>query len=214
MKSPNLVLLIVACGVYCSANAQADCSLRKDSNGIKVYSCNVEGSKIKGIKAIFELEADFDQVVSVIYDVPSYTTWQYHMVSAKLVSSGNDELTYYSEISAPWPVSNRDLVVKLKFNYNANAQVLEVNGEGIPATIPLVQDIVRIPHFKAKWMITKIEAGKLRVEYTLDVDIGGSIPAWLINMAQAEGPFETFTNLKERLKLKQYEGKEYSFLKK
>lgn len=212
MKSKILFFIIFTVVVLESAQAQTDCSLRKDSQGIKVYSCNIEGSKVKRVRAVFELEADFNQIVAAIYDVPSYTTWQYHMISSKLIDHGMNELTYYSVISAPWPVSNRDMIVNLKFKYDSIARILEITGNGVPTKLPAVEDKVRVPYFKAKWTIQKITNGKLQVEYNLDVDIGGSIPAWLMNMAQAEGPFETFNNLKDRLKLELYNQANYPFL--
>ena len=212
MKSFYLFFLPLALVGFDIANAQTDCTLRKDAQGIKVYSCNVEGSKFKGIKANFELDANLHQVVSALYDVPSYTKWQYHMISAKLVNQGVDELMYHSEVSAPWPVSNRDMVVRLHFNYDSIAKVLLVNAIGLPSTLPTVPDVIRIPYFKARWTIQESTLNKLLVQYELDIDVGGSIPAWLMNMAQAEGPFETFSKLKEQLKRQQYKRKEYPFL--
>ncbi len=195
---------------------QNDCSLRKDSHGIRVFSCEVTDSKFKSIKANFVLEGEFEQLVAVMQDVPAYKNWQYHMVNPKIVNSnGKDEIIYYSEISAPWPVSNRDVIVSLKFNYDAEKEILEVIALGLPTALPDVEDVIRVPNFNAKWLVRKIKgSSQLAVEYALVIDMGGSIPAWLVNMAQAEGPFETFSKLKERMKLMEYQDKDFSFLRK
>ena len=44
-----------------------------------------------------------------------------------------------------------------------------------------------------------VNGSDLKVSYFLNVDPGGSIPAWLVNLAVAEGPYESFRNLKRQL---------------
>ncbi len=212
MKKRILFFAVVLVVSIENVEAQIDCSLRKNSNGIRVYACPVKDSNIKSIKSTFELEADLNQVVAVLQDVPAYTEWQYHMIKSKLVSQGKNELIYYSEIAAPWPVSNRDLVVQLKFSYDSAKRILVVDATGMPALLDPVEDIIRIPHLRAKWTIQKVKENHLKVEYDLRVDIGGSIPAWLMNMAQAEGPFETFSRLKTQIAMQNYQSSEYQFI--
>jgi hypothetical protein len=42
--------------------------------------------------------------------------------------------------------------------------------------------------------------GRLFIVYFLEMDPGGSVPAWITNMFVAKGPYETFSNLAEVLK--------------
>lgn len=209
MNNPRLFFAIAFLIPIGIVQAQPECTLRKNSNGIKVYTCPVKDSNLKAIKASFDLESGLGQLVAVIKDVPAYTAWQYHMIESKLVSQGKNELIYHSEISAPWPVSNRDMVVQLKFKYDSVNSILDIDAIGLPALVPLVEDNIRIPHFKANWNIYVVKENHLRIEYNLMVDIGGSIPAWLMNMAQAEGPFETFSKLKTQVTRGEYQSRQY-----
>jgi hypothetical protein len=59
--------------------------------------------------------------------------------------------------------------------------------------------MVRIPFSEAKWRVTRLNQSSLKIDYTLRVDPGGYVPAWLANMAMAEGPFYSFSKLKEYL---------------
>ncbi len=209
MKNQRLFLTIgflIPLGIV---HAQSECTLRKDSNGIKVYTCSVNDSNLKAIKATFDLEAGLSQLVAVVQDVPAYTAWQYRMIKSKLVSQHRNELIYHSEVSAPWPVSNRDMVVQLKFKYDSVNRIMDIDAIGLPALVPLVEDNIRIPHFKANWNIHVVNKNHLRIEYNLMIDIGGSIPAWLMNMAQAEGPFETFSKLKTQITQAEYQSGQY-----
>jgi hypothetical protein len=59
--------------------------------------------------------------------------------------------------------------------------------------------------FKAQWTITPLKDGSLSLEYQLLVDPGGSVPAWLVNLAVVDGPFETMSALREKVKEKKYQ---------
>ena len=183
---------------------RSQCTVRKDEQGIKVMSCEVKDSRLKSIKTVFELDADLFQLVSVLRDVSTYSSWQYRMINTKKIQEGDSSIMYYGEISAPWPVSNRDLIVRLEFDYNREQKTLVVNATGYPTNLPIVEHIIRVPEFKAKWIVSEISDHRLHVEYQLAVDIGGAIPVWIMNMAQAEGPFETFSNLRVHIQSEKY----------
>ena len=51
-----------------------------------------------------------------------------------------------------------------------------------------------------QWKLFAISAKLIRIEYTIQVDPGGSIPAWVLNLFSTKGPFETFSKLKEMLR--------------
>ena len=204
-------LLIFASGFFSHwLQAQSDCEIRKNEKGIQVYSCAVEDSNLKSIKAVFDLHAELDQLVSVLRDVSAYSSWQYRMINPKLIRSDANTITYYGEISAPWPVSNRDMIVELKFNYDSALRTMEVKATGLPAALPAVKNVIRVPEFKAKWHVAETTSHELKIEYELLINIGGAIPIWIMNIAQAEGPYETFSNLKTHIHLKKYQNPAYS----
>ena len=53
-------------------------------------------------------------------------------------------------------------------------------------------------------MITPIAKGRIKVEYTIRLDPGGDLPAWLFNLFVTKGPAESFENLKLQLNKPQY----------
>jgi hypothetical protein len=61
--------------------------------------------------------------------------------------------------------------------------------------------MIRVPFFDGSWKINK-GVNVLKVTYTLRIDPGGLVPAWLANLAMAEGPFVSFQKLKKQLEKK------------
>ena len=180
--------------------AQNDCVLKKDKDNIKVYSCEAADSKFKTVRAEFELSASIDEYIAVVSDVDNYKAWHYHTVNPRLLDRISEtELIYYTQVSAPWPVSNRDLILRLKLDLNTTTKALTVTLESIADYLPEVKNVVRIPASYSKMTLTPIGNSKLKVEYFIKVDPGGQIPAWVVNLVSTQAPYETFKNLMDRL---------------
>ena len=104
-----------------------------------------------------------------------------------------------SEIDAPWPVQNRELIVQYEIIPNVAHNQLRIITNAVPGyPYPLSEDLVRVPSSHAEWNVVQSGTG-LKVTYIMNIDPGGSVPAWIINMAIAEGPHHTFVNLKKAL---------------
>ena len=182
------------------ASAQNGCVLKKDKDNIKVYSCKEEDSKFKTVRAEFELNASIEEYIAIVTDIDNYKEWHYRVVNPRLLNKiSNTELIYYTQISAPWPVSNRDLILRLKLERNTSTKALTVTLESIADYLPTVKNVVRVPASYSKMTLTPIENSKLKAEYFIKVDPGGQMPAWVVNLVSTQAPYETFKNLMDRL---------------
>ncbi len=184
---------------------QVECELRKDQDSIKVYSCNTDQSKFKSIKASFEVNATAPQLAAMVMDIQGYNEWQYKTINAKILKQiSKQELIYYVEVVAPWPVNNRDLIVHLKVEQDPITKKMIFTANGIPDYIPEKEGITRVPMSSSKWIVVPVSSNKLKVEYSMNIDPSGSVPAWMMNMVSADGPFESFYNLKNKIKERHY----------
>lgn len=180
-----------------SFGQQEDCDLKRDTDGIKVYTCEEANERFKSLRAEFVLEnVKMEDLKNFLWDVNNYVTWQYNMIVAeRLSSSGNEEMTYRSEIDAPWPVENRELVVKVTMQQEKNMMKFFI--KNTPYNKTPKEDVVRVPYFEASWTVVP-DGTSLKVTYTLRIDPGGSVPPFLVNIAMAEGPYVSFKKLKEQ----------------
>lgn len=177
-----------------------DCVLKKSDDGILVYTCKTEGARFKSLKATCTISnTTIDQLVTFLKRVEDFPKWQYKMVSAKVLKQLSDSMVIVrSEIDAPWPVVNRELIVQYSFEQNKQSNKLKIITKTTAYEYPSSDDLVRVPFSHAEWDVTAV--GKdLRISYQMQIDPGGSLPAWVVNMAMAEGPHHTFSNLKKSL---------------
>src|ERR1700744_762036 len=195
----RLILLLLVFKIT-TCFAQTDWQLKKDKDGIKVYMSTVPDSKFKAIKVECELNASASQLVMVLLDVRNCAEWVDHTKSCTLIKQVSPtELYYYSEVNIPWPAQNRDFVAHLTVHQNADNKVITIDGPAVPGFVSPKDGTVRIQSSKGLWIITPLDKKRVNVVYTLQVDPGGNIPAWLVNMLAAEGPMKSFEGLKAEL---------------
>jgi hypothetical protein len=198
--APRLLFLILFSLVTSALFAQYEWVLKKDEDSIKVYTSHTDASRFKSIKATFTVNATLSQLAAMVWNVNVYDQWQYNTIHPKILKEINSkEMIYYAEIVAPWPVSNRDMVVRLSIEQNVKTKVVTIHSKSESSFVPEEEGIVRVPSSTAQWIITPIHKKKLGVEYTIQIDPGGSVPAWMVNMVCAEAPHESFMNLREKI---------------
>jgi hypothetical protein len=196
-----------------SASAQTDWKLNTESDGIKIYTSLVPGSKIKAVMVDCDFKATASQFVSVLLDIKASPEWLYHTKLCTVVKQVSpSELYYYSEVSLPWPADNRDFVGHITVTQNPDTKVITMDGPAVPGFVPIKEGIVRIDHSGSQWLITPLANGELRVKYTLHVDPGGALPAWMVNMFAAEGPTQIFKKLKLQLQKPLYKNAVLPFI--
>jgi hypothetical protein len=194
--------------------AQTDWVLKANTNGIKVYTGSIANSKFKAIRVECTYNATPAQIVAVLLDVNTCTEWVYHTKSIKLLKQpAANEVYYYSEVSLPWPASNRDFTAHLTATQDAETKVVTVDGPAVNGLVPVNDGVVRVTESTGKWIITPIEGGKSKVEYTLHVNPAGALPAWLVNMFATEGPTKSFEGLRSQLQKPQFRNVNLAFIK-
>ncbi|GGH36468.1 hypothetical protein GCM10007423_28790 [Dyadobacter endophyticus] len=170
-------------------------------DGIKVYAKTVPDSKIKAMKAECTLDAGLDEVIALLLDVKATEQWVCHTKSCRLIRRVSDtELLYHTEVSLPWPLDNRDFVTHLRVIKHERSGVVTVEAPAVPGIVPLREGVVRINASINRWLIRPLPDGKVWVEYLLQVDPGGHIPAHVVNMFACRAPIETFQNMRKVLR--------------
>src|SRR5579859_5236075 len=177
-----------------------DWRLKDQKDGISVYSRRSEFSKFNDIEVEMDLPGTVAQLTSILLDVEKYPQWAYCTKSSTLIKKiGSNEVIYYSEISAPWPISNRDFYADIVLCCDSSKHSSCLVSSGLKDFLPEKRGLVRIPRSKAVWNISQKSDKTIHLQYILQVDPGGCLPAWVANMFASKGPLETFASLKKKM---------------
>ena len=196
-----LLICLAALIIHPVTAQEEDCKLKKDTDGIMIYACKSGDDKFKSLKADFTIEnTSLNELVALLKDVENYPKWQYNMTTAEVLKRESDEsIITRSVIDAPWPVENREVIVRYQIIHNPERGEAHIEAKTVTYDYPKTKGLVRVPFSHAEWIVKEV-GSTLQVNYFLRVNPGGSIPAWVVNMSIAEGPYRTFTNLKKELK--------------
>lgn len=195
--------LYLFCGfliLQLSVAAQYNWKPEKQKNGIQLFLSETAGSKFKAVRVECTFPGNFSKLISVITNVPSFNQWIYNTKFSKVIKNFSPlEYVYYTETNMPFPLSNRDAVIHMRINTDSLPRFLTITGTGEPESLPDIPGRERVPHYKTWWRVTMPTTQTVHISYILEINPGGSLPAWIVNSFIDKGPYETFMKLKELL---------------
>ncbi len=181
--------------IFSGVHAQNDCKLKLDQDSVKIWTCPSTNTKYRSVRSTFIMKGYPSQLAALVLDFEAHEKWQYKTISASLLKKISDRhLIYYTDIDAP-VVNDRDLVIDMTFNQDPKTKVLTIDLVSVPDFIPPKDGLVRVPYSKARWTVREIGKGYLQIDYVIDIDLGGSVPAWIVNAFAHQGPHETYKGM-------------------
>ena len=174
-------------------SADKDWTLRKNEDGIKVYTRPVAGSDLDEFKGTCTINAKPLELANLLKKVEAYPDWLPNCIEAKLIKREGNTQIHYSQTEAPFPVSNRDSYYR--YTYTEKGSDIKVRMEALPDYGPEREDVVRMVKVEGYWYFKATADGKTKVTYQVHADPGGSIPSWLTNSAVVDNPYNTLSIL-------------------
>jgi hypothetical protein len=216
MKSNKFISLILFLSIiqlsfrYAKENRW---KLVKNKNGIKAYTCNDEESDIKKVKVITNIKTKLSALTTLLKDIKCHKNWMYNCINTKMLKIiNNTEYYFYTLSNAPWPINKRDNISHTTIKQDRITKKVTFSATGVPSYLKENEGIVRVKHFKSKWEFIPKKNETIDVIFYLQIDVGGAVPSWAINLAVAEGPFQTVQNLIKEIKKDKYKHSKLSFI--
>jgi len=199
MKLKFFVFLIVYMFALNVAQAQDNWELRRNENGITIYSQRHD--KIVQLRLLTEFNATPANLEAQLQNINNYVNWVYGNKRSGIIKKINDnDIIYFTEAHLPWPIQDRDLVIELNIKPATGSEPLTITAKSIDGILPPKKHFIRVPYSLATWRIFPMPGNKIKIDYTFSLDPGGSIPGWLVNLTIAKGPYESFLKLGDILK--------------
>lgn len=185
---PLLSLLFVCLFLLPFPAEEDEWVLRKEKNGIKVFTRKTLESKIKELRMTFQTKATLSNIISLLNDTEAYEDWIYRFKESTILEQNDVQNSiYYGSLDFPWPLTDRDLVAKSVTLQDPHTKVVTITTTAIPGYVDEKDNMVRITNHYNTWRFEPLPNGVIDIEYELHSDPGGSIPNWAINMALDQG---------------------------
>jgi START domain len=140
------------------------------------------------------------QVLAVVLDANQVEHWAYGITDAsRLTGDGTtqDELLYlYSD--TPWPVRDRDMVVRREVEVMRPAESFRVRMRCVAGGRPQRDNVVRVRRCESSFTLTRATDDTTHVVYETELDPAGSVPGWASRWVAKNAPLRTLEALERR----------------
>lgn len=202
-KELCLVLLLLAPGLQADThNTATDAkpwTLRKEENGVQIFSRPVEHSDIQAIKILAQVPASPENMLTLLTDPEKRQQWDELCKEARglaTTAEQSDEKRLYLYYDMPWPVKDRDIIVRLTSSREADGSLV-LSSQAEAGASGSDSRAVRVTKAWYIWRLSENEQGGTVVEAEMFMDPAGPIPSWLINYLSLNQPIKTVKKLRE-----------------
>ncbi|XOV94650.1 MAG: hypothetical protein ACFHWX_08085 [Bacteroidota bacterium] len=195
-------IIMLPGGLFSQGQATKDdpCKQVLDYDWLTVNTCEMPDTKLRSIHATFQLHTNINEYAAMVLDIDAYKEWNKSATNYQLRERpASNQAIFYSEVEAPWPVSNRFGIYHVKVYKRSDEGTLTVISDLKPELMHQQDDFIQIGGYQSKLTIVQIDTNLIEGEFYLTVDPGGSIPDWVTNLSLKTISNNYFLNLKARL---------------
>lgn len=185
-------LLIVARAAVAAGNWET--VFERDN--LQVSRRDYAGSELDEIQGVVRVKASLNALMALLKDASFNHQWVHRSGGARILrESGYAEAYVYGVVDAPFPLSDRDSVVRFDYLQDPVTKDITITITNMPDFAPLEPQLVRVPDLGGHWSLKPQAAGWVEVTYQIHGDPGGWIPVWLANQAAQVSVKYTLQNL-------------------
>ncbi len=152
-------------------------------------------SALQEIRGVALVRASLNALMALLRDAPFNREWVYRSGGASILEESDAQAYVYGIVDAPWPMSDRDTVVRFDYRQDPATAAIHISITNFPDYIPHRPGLVRVPRFGGFWQLRPLGRGEVEVTYQVYGDPGGWIPVWLANRAAALSVTRTLQQL-------------------
>ena len=200
MKLYITTLFFIALMMMDASAAGDDWELRKDRDGIRVYTKAREESGIYIYKVITSIRMKPERVFEQVVDFRENLKYMELVDSLSFMDHRkNERYINYMRIDMPWPVKNREMVMDMKVQFSPDS--IRLVSDDRPGRIKDSETIIKVEDFHEEWVIRSFgDTGNTKITVMGWINPGGSIPTWVVNMFSVRTPFRFISGILKELR--------------
>jgi hypothetical protein len=199
-----ITFTFIAVLLICSPSLAADDGWKKigESEGIAGYARPTTRSSIDEIRAVGIVEAPIAVVEAVMRDARMMPEYMFMCKEAEVIhtpemKSERDILYIYNLTDMPFPVSDRDAVVRNVWSIDKSTGIIYSRAETVKTTYRQNKNIIRMPLSIIECTLIPEGEHKTKVIYQALGDPGGTLPSFLVNILTRDLGIKTIAGLRK-----------------
>lgn len=195
---------MMGCAVALFATAHAkpidNAKLSINKQNIKVWTYQDSANPVFLYQAETHFDVPIEKATALILDVEQAPKWVPYMGSVKVLSRDDSkgEFLLYMVLDFPFPLKDRDLVVKGKMSKDAQG-IIHIQNKAVNQGYPVNPNYVRLTRYEGDWTFQKLGKHKVKVSTYGFADPEGSIPLSAVNLFVEQQPYQMLLKMKDEL---------------
>lgn len=178
--------------------------LQRNDEQAMAYSRLDKATGLQVCRVETVMKTSLNALVAMQRDAARIPQWMDGVKSSRIVQEADDYYITHTLVPSPWPVKDRDSVVRSDIRQQEDGSVL-IEFASVEGVVPLQKNYERVQNVKGCWCFTPLQDGKTRVEYEVMVDPGGKLPAWLVNRFALDVPYNSIKQMHKLVRDPQYQ---------
>jgi|GEM_PF-1478358 len=143
------------------------------------------------------IDGNYDELFESLRTFSSYSRYFHeHVSAADILQQDADAAFVYIVWPLPFPMSNRDAVVKYESNIDRTSKTAVISWSGANHEKD-PKRALRIEQVAGKTELKEVASGKTEIRYTYFGDLGGDLPQWIKTRAWREEPVYYIERLRD-----------------
>ncbi|MBF0299158.1 MAG: hypothetical protein HQK51_10590 [Oligoflexia bacterium] len=182
--------------------------LIKEDSEYKVFKGELaHESGIYPLKIEATIQYPFAKVLTILDQTDRKPEWIPNMINSKVIK----QITPFEKIEkgtydAPWPVSDREFLVKIKADVDFKEKTATATMQSTTLSdVPVAENVVRGDTYNGNIFLKAVDPTHTYFQMIFFNDFKGLLPVFIVNMVQKEWPANFISRLKLQLDKKDIE---------
>ena len=202
-KFVTMMLIGMISGVTLAAPKER---LAINKQGIKVWTIQLADNPMAKYRAETVFDTTLANAVGLILDTEYSTQWMPNVGEIKILERNDTTGSFiaYMVISMPFPLANRDLVIKGDIYKDSEGKIIVKNNATKDSRAPEKSGVVRITEYEGDWTFQKVSDKQVKVSSQGYADPSGAVPKGIVNSFVQQQPYQMFQKMRNQLKTEKY----------
>lgn len=171
-----------------------------EERGVLVSTLDEPGQELPRLRGQATLSAPVLHLLAILLDDRHSVEWARGADETNVVRSldGRTQIIY-ARSRQPWPVKDRDLVMKRTVQVVEPGRAYRVHLVCLPGEKPRLENVVRVQRCETSFVLRALSADRTQIDYRVHADPGGHTPAWLVRMVSKSIPLDTLNGLARQI---------------
>jgi len=186
-----------------SAAGQSDWDLKKDKDGIVIYTRSSADSPLKEYRVSAEIQSPLSDVYKFLSDLEKRPDWVIKCTGLDIIDTLGDWIRYHTSYDIPWPLEDRDLVVEVGLSVSEDFTGAHLLTRSTDLEFLQKEGVIRMPRYKEEVFLWAVDSETTLFRSEGFADPGGKVPAWIVNMFLVDGIYDSVQRTRERVAKRQ-----------